>query len=723
MNFLRSDIIVCAVGATVIAAFSTLFYFDYTRSLEAGDAERIGTVTFKREVAQRKYASQVVWETVKQHSPVYNYDTIRTSDNSEATLHIKDGSEITLNENSMILVSLSKDAVDVNFEHGSIMAKRAQEGESATSKLNIKSKGTTVSIKESDVNLTKSKGKDLNLTVKSGNATLMGGKTEKVLTKNQMAVISKDSESKVYTLNMKLISPPPNQYLTIATAKTNIPFSWEKIKGGQNSYFEISRNGFFTSIVAQKKVTGTGSSATLSKGVYYWRLRAFNKTTKKKEFSSTRRLAIITDEPIYLFAPRNASVISYNKQRPPLINFKWSKKEIAVGYTLLIGSDPGLSKIVKKIQTTGTSIAVGSLKLGNYFWRVDSKTKVLTATKSKSSPVYKFSLSEQKKVEPPRLVYPPHKENISTLTLKKGHITFTWAKDQAIRNSKLTIAKDAGFKNIIYSAVSKSNFQSYKQKAIREGTYYWRVQGFLQDKKSVGISGVRIFKIIKTGDISLIYPKDNARVSSRGTERSLSIRFSWVRTSIPGKFTLQVSKNKTFASIYKTRTVDTNYAQINNFAPGTYFWKVAFIDPAGDPNKPLMKSKIRSFIIKDILDIPIALNPRHGVTINMRDRDSLALRWQKVDGANLYSIILYQKTGTGTKLIHQLKTTRTGHEIFDLSKLDEGNFIWTVQALETGSSRSQIVRRSIVQRTPFRISLGEKLKKAKIKTPSVLYLE
>lgn len=722
MNFLKSDIIACAVGATVIATFSTLFYFDYTRSIEAGDAEKIGTVTFKRAVAQRKYASQVVWEEVRQHSPVYNYDTIRTSDDSEATLHIKDGSEITLNENSMILVAISKNAVDVNFEHGSIMAKRA-EGKGDLGKLNIKSKGTTVSIKKSDVNLTRSKGKDLNLTVKSGNATIKSGKTEQVLTRDQMAVVSKDEETKVYTLNLKLISPPPNQYLTISTAKTTIPFSWVKIKGAQNAWFEISQNGFFTSIVTQRKVTGTGSSATLGKGIYYWRLRAYNKSTKKKEFSSVRRIAVITDEPIYLYAPQNGAVINYNPQQPPLINFKWSKKEIAVGYTLIIATDPGLSKVVKKVQTPGTSIALGSLKLGNYFWRIDSKTKILTASKSKSSPVYKFSLAEQKKIEPPRLIYPPHKEKISSLTLKKGHITFTWAKDQAIRNSKLVIAKDADFKNIIYSAVSNSNFQRYTQKTITEGTYYWRVQGLLLDKTSAGISGSRMFRIIKTGDISLIYPRDNARVSSRGTERSLSIRFSWVRTSIPGKFSLQVSKSKNFGSIYKASTVDTNFAQINNFVPGTYYWKVSFTDPEGDPKKPLMKSKIRSFTIKDKLDMPIALNPQRGNTINMRDRDSLTLRWKNVEGANLYSIALFQKTVTGTKLILQLKTTRTLHEIFDLNKLDEGDFIWTVQAFETGTSRNQILRRSMIQRIPFDITLGDKLKKAKLKTPKVLYLE
>ena len=95
MKSLSINSLVIGIGSVIIITFSLLFYNDLTKKVDAGEAEEVGTITFKREVAQRKYTSQVVWENIEQNAPVYNYDSIRTANLSEAVIHLKDGTAFT----------------------------------------------------------------------------------------------------------------------------------------------------------------------------------------------------------------------------------------------------------------------------------------------------------------------------------------------------------------------------------------------------------------------------------------------------------------------------------------------------------------------------------------------------------------------------------------------------------------------------------------------------
>nr|HPI22469.1 iron dicitrate transport regulator FecR [Spirochaetota bacterium] len=84
MKLSRNDKTVLVAGLVIIVLFSGLFYYDLTRRRGAGSEEVVGTITFKRQQAQRKYASQVVWEDVAEAVPVHNHDSIRTAELSEA---------------------------------------------------------------------------------------------------------------------------------------------------------------------------------------------------------------------------------------------------------------------------------------------------------------------------------------------------------------------------------------------------------------------------------------------------------------------------------------------------------------------------------------------------------------------------------------------------------------------------------------------------------------
>jgi hypothetical protein len=227
MKLLKGDSLVIAGSALIISASSALLYADFTRKIDAGDLKQIGTITFKREVAQRKYQSQVVWEEIEQNFPVFNNDSIRTSELSEAVIHLHDGTDINVDENSMIMLSTLENAININFEHGSISANRSGISGTDISAINIKSMDATVSIDKGNIQLTQLDNQELDLTVSEGQAKIKDAKGETLVKVNEKALISSDrQETKIVQLNFNLKTPSPNRYIVSDTARADVEFEW-----------------------------------------------------------------------------------------------------------------------------------------------------------------------------------------------------------------------------------------------------------------------------------------------------------------------------------------------------------------------------------------------------------------------------------------------------------------------------------------------------------------
>ena len=99
----RIAVLICLTGAAVNYL---LFHNSFFKALSKLDEEPIATITFKYKNAERKFLDRVLWDRLKQESPVYNGDTIHTAENSEATVYFQDGTILELLENTMAQVFL-----------------------------------------------------------------------------------------------------------------------------------------------------------------------------------------------------------------------------------------------------------------------------------------------------------------------------------------------------------------------------------------------------------------------------------------------------------------------------------------------------------------------------------------------------------------------------------------------------------------------------------------
>ncbi len=710
MKYLRKDYLIIIAGTAVITSFSILYYRDITTKVQAGSSEVVGTIKYKRKTAERKYTGQVIWEGLEYDIPVYNNDSIRTADQSEALVRLKDGTEIKLNENSMILLSLNKNQVNIEFDRGSISTS-SSETAGNNKDLNIKSGAASVSIKKGDVKLSQNKTGDLSLSVAKGNANINTAKGSETLDTDHSVVIEKNSgNAKKVEHDIELINPDHDSYYVTASGKKKIDFSWQKIEGQNIIIFEVSRDESFKNIIKKNELKANAFSTELEKGIYYWRIRAVQRKTKKHKFSEARRFTVLWDEPVFAIYPANKGIVAY-KTTLPVINFKWTKSEIASGYKFILAGDPSMNNIIKTYDTTQNTLVMDTLTKGVYYWKIEKITGLKDIPEIEPGVVFEFSIDEREIIAPPELIFPSNAKQFSKLLLEKQAITFTWKNNPEIREYVFSAAKDDQFENIVHEEASKVNFLRF-EKELPTGNYYWRVAGKLKDNELTAPSLTRSFRVIDVEEIKLIIPEKNAVLSPEENEKSASVRFSWRGSEIKGKYKLQISKTEDFSSLFKESIVQSPATaatvQIN---PGKYYWKVILLD---NDESVLANSEGMHFTIEDILEKPVIISPANGWVVNMSDKNILSLNWNKVPGANLYRIILYQTRKGKEYKIADIEDNITSYKITDLYKLDESEYSLSLQAFETGRNKNDIKRKSPVVRSSFKITLGKPVDKVNV---------
>lgn len=175
--------------------FFSLFYSDLTRRSNIGSREIIGDVSFKFNKIQRKFEKEVTWTEIDANSPLTNRDSVRTEKNSIAVIQLKDGTEIEMDEDSMVILEISPKKQKINFEKGSINIKKNKvENQESSGTIMVESPGGKVELHDGDVIVAKNDNKNLDVAVSRGTAMVeLEGKSIQ-LKKDQKLVSTENGE-------------------------------------------------------------------------------------------------------------------------------------------------------------------------------------------------------------------------------------------------------------------------------------------------------------------------------------------------------------------------------------------------------------------------------------------------------------------------------------------------------------------------------------------------
>ena len=458
--------------------------------------------------------------------------------------------------------------------------------------MTIQSKEAVVSLEKGDVKLSKTADKEIDVTVTEGKADIKTGSVEKTITKDEKATITGDRQAKVVRLNLKLSSPAPNENIVTAAAAVPVNFAWEKAESVDAVYLEIARDGGFTRGVMTRPAAGTAYAEVLAEGSYYWRIRALNRTTGAPEYSDIRKLGVLRDLPLRLIYPRNNETITYS-EKPPIINLRWGENRLATEYIAEISRDPAFRSVERSVTTPLREISVDRLGAGAYYWRVKTRNAGVGAYGATSA-AFAFRIDKLAELAPPSLISPADGRRLSVSMLGKNrNFMFSWTADSQIGSYELAIARDKNFSDIALRARSGDNFYALNE-GLAPGRYYWRVGALPGGEGKAAFSAANSFEVVATGTVRPGSPRVTSASDADTGGTRVTVRFPWSVTGFKGTCLLELSRDRGFLDVMGARNTRGEYADVEDIAPGVYYWRVRLID---DNRSQIAESDVRPLFV------------------------------------------------------------------------------------------------------------------------------
>lgn len=540
--------------------FSFLFYRNLNSSGSFSDEKEIGTITFKINSIQRKHNAQLIWRNLEQHAPLKNKDIIKTFNSADATIILKDGTEIQVSENSLIYLDLSGTIPSIRFDHGTISLKN-----NSNSQYILHSNDAKINLGKGSFQMDKQGDKDANLVVESGTATIQNGNETSTVGEFQTASLGKDG-TKVSKVKFRLTVPETDRKI-FASKSAFVNFHWDSEKE-ESATLQVSRNRDFSDLFYSAN-SRSGIGMDVPAGQYYWRV------VSEGSASPIRRLNIYNEGPPDLISPKNGRRFDDSDRK---VSFFWSNNPLSQNYRLDVSKSPDFKDRMVSTPLSTNSYTIQKPENGLYYWRVvnfssdskrpiqspisqfsvgntapiketeekkptetvkqepekpkedekkkaaEEKKKVAEEKKKVAEEKKKKALEEKKKAaEEKRLAEEKKKAdeikkdnslspNRTTLTLKsKEPIVFKWKKMSPDESYVFQLFNSRTGK-LVHSAKGKNNSVSFqKYSLLEEGKFHWevqRIQGRTKhtSKASFGVSLARNLQKLKPEEIEIISP-------------------------------------------------------------------------------------------------------------------------------------------------------------------------------------------------------------------------
>lgn len=690
---LLRDFLVILFCLSVAAFFAWLFWQDLNAFTVRGDKTEVGTISFRHNVAQRKFDDRVVWERITSGTKLYYGDTIRTADLAQAVLTLNDGTVIDLGENTMIQVGANAGGgVQISINGGDIQI----DSTTALSSVQLKlDDGSVVNVDAGTSLAAKSDSE-------SGvhNVEVMAGSAQITTESGQIAQIA-DGESvnvekgKEIQKNAVTVIYPPKDLKILNTSDSYIPvrFEWKTSETGPVT-LQTSFTRDFKKIATSREFTNSSlAEMRLESGVIFWRLF----TEGEKSSAIVGRLSIENLKAISGISPATESQFKYRSSFPK-VAFRWTGNDYAERYRLLISSTPDMRTVVTDSEISGNFVTIDTLEEGNYWWQVTPYYSLNSLGYAGGSEVYPFRVVRSQEIRPPELSVPA--DNAQIIYKDKIPGNFIWKSELKDAQYEISIARDHDFTNLVYSASTSDTryTKEFSATELHDGTYYWKVLRKSSDADDkTPESEIRSFRIARyvPEDNKLLYPPDNFSVEGTkilGTAFMWKLSEDYEKSSVPS--VIQIATTPNFSTIQIERSTSSSVLDSINLPAGNYWWRVGVRDESGSL-KGLTQSRMLTVLSE--LDPPVIVAPAQNQEVMVYNYAPVTVSWDANPSAEYYSVRICRPDG---------EVVKQQNEVRDISAnfvLEEGSYVCFVQAV-AGSSRISVAsERNFSVRSPSMI--------------------
>ena len=650
------SIFVCLLCAAVNFL---LFYQSFFRALEKFNEAPIATITFKYKTAQRKFLDRVVWDRLRQNSPVYNGDTIHTANLSEATVWFDDGTVLDLAENTMAQVFRHTDgSLGAELEKGIATVDSSENGAGLTLtasnvKVNVKA-GTKISAQKTE------ESENINLTVQKGTASLADGST---FTEGKKFLVNESGETEAM---LSVTSPLPDQKILYFDDESYpVNFEWNG-KDKENLTLKIASDKDFRSVTEEFDVSGLNkTTVNLKKGTYYWLLSS----EKDEKAKSSGKLQVIQALKPNLLAPATDYSYHYRKKTPS-IRFIWTESDTASAYNFVISKSPDMKNPVIEQRSSSSSMIISTLPEGTYWWQVTPYYMINRTGLANPSEVGTFTINRQGELKPPVLYAPGNGEFVNK---SKNSLTLSWGMENEASSYKVTVSAMKSLNFPTFTRETAENFITFKGSdvsSLKDGEYFWAVTQIDSEGNESATSEIRSFYAIN-GKIEqrTIFPPDGYSIWQPLTGDT---RFTW-KTNLTFTQHIQIAKDSNFSNIiFDSETNNTSFsgAQLEE---GTYWWRISTQEGNFKNSTPG-----KQIHIVPELPQPHQIKPSESYKAVVRPAEEYEFTWDEAENADYYRLKLF-KGQSDTPILDENFITATNFSVA-MDDFEEGSYRWELQS-------------------------------------------
>ena len=655
----------CAAGAVWSVK---KFYENLNLSLTKLNEKPIATITFKHRTAQRKFMERMIWDRLRQHSPIYDGDTIRTAGMSEATLYFDDGNIMDLGENTMVQVFFRDGHVEMSVSGG-------------TFAVNANSSGSGVIVNTGSSNVVVNAGSSINATVSDGDGTKINVSSGEVVFTDENGLaraieegagIALDASGDEQIVPIITVSAPSanKRVLDFGGSGTPVDFAWnvQNLAADDQLVLQTSRDKKFEQIERTIDLKGvTNISVDFTDGPSYWRI--FPKNAGPK-YSAQSKVTVYSAPPPSLIAPESRSNYTF-KAKLPDVRFSWTTNDAVTAFDLEIADNERMENPVVTQRTTTPSSIVSTLGVGTWYWRVTPFYALNNTGSTTPSEVRAFTINQRSRILPPELILPASGDSVNTA--QKDMINFSWKNNPEAVGYEIKISEDPKCYDPKIVQKTKSNFFTVKpsESEMQKGIWYWCVTQYDADGDISDQSEIRKFVTDQVVfEQRALYPPDNFAV----TDNNLAeLRFTW-KTNIPGDNVFQIARDKKFTNLVVNQVDNEKSYQGVQLSGGDYYWRISSAtSPAQYSTEP------RALKVVAQLTAPVLQNPKAQETLTILGDSATTFRWNPVVGADLYQFNLFDIKNKDTFIISE-HVKRPSFAV-DMAKYASGSYGWSVQAL------------------------------------------
>ncbi len=630
-------------------AAATALVRDITGARELRGTQ-VGTITWKDRYAEQRQEGTGLWVAAVRDGPVYNHDTIRTGENSSATIRLANDTVISLDAGSMVYVRVdaATEKATISIKGGSI---KVAQGEKAAP-VELETNSGSVALEKGAVRIT---GDETKTTVRAETpaATIVSSGDTKAITLDAASNFDV-ANGEIVAAPVSITSPGQNEYLVAEGKKAEVVFSWSP--ADMPLRVTIARDAAFRKPAVEGEALASGSVQTLSEGRYWWRV---------DETGETRSFTVAEGGVCAPVSPVDKSFLKAGEF--VTVPFAWAKRGNADSYRLdVFAEGTGDTPIIQRMVTQRSTM-IDIADEGEYSWSV-------TAFYGPNRVAF-TSARERFSIVTATLAVP------ATPTVARG--VASWAPVAGAEAYEIRISPEESGSPVQYGAIVNASSASLKN-AVSTGAWYVSVRSKAGSLTSDWSNPAK-YEILPPQPLSISAPANGAVVDGSSGKVSLS----WIDRNDGNRYRVTVSRSADLANPLGELVP---YRPTGQFTlpkeerGGLYYWKVVLLDAAG---APVSESPISSFRVREPMPAPEPVFPINGKQLDINALSALSLEWKPVTDASFYTARLYRMTAGIPQSLGSWKTVEPRVTITDFTKLALDSFSWEVVAVKTEEDGSE----------------------------------